>query len=420
HRSAGAGVDAVRRSALEPLPDHQAEARDQLGNALELEVMAVALAQRGQLRRVGIQRAAHVRELPEELLEARRRDDLQDPAGLVPGVPEGVPLVPRLEGQVANPGRHDLVPEQRAHLALEHVAVLVLAGVQVQRCGERARRHRMLDQGEALIGLGPVDHEADADAAEKAGLPVIRADDLWRRTLSHCLRHCCLHVSFSFFVGHYCCVEPIHTSARCVKIHRTDMSDKKRPYRKKRRAELEEETRRRITESAVELHGTVGPARTSMSAVAEHAGVRRSTLYRHFPDEASLFEACSAHWNAANPPPDMSAWAAIQDPDERLRTALEELYAYFRRTEAMMSNLIRDEAVNRSVRRHFRKFHDYLTAARDVLMQGRRARGSSRDRVRAAIGHALAFTTWRSLVREQGLGNSQAVELMLGLVASAA
>jgi len=198
------------------------------------------------------------------------------------------------------------------------------------------------------------------------------------------------------------------------------MSDKKRPYRKKRRAELEEETRRRITESAVELHGTVGPARTSMSAVAEHAGVRRSTLYRHFPDEASLFEACSAHWNAANPPPDMSAWAAIQDPDERLRTALEELYAYFRRTEAMMSNLIRDEAVNRSVRRHFRKFHDYLTAARDVLMQGRRARGSSRDRVRAAIGHALAFTTWRSLVREQGLGNSQAVELMLGLVASAA
>ena len=104
------------------------------------------------------------------------------------------------------------------------------------------------------------------------------------------------------------------------------MSDQKRPYRKKRRAQLEEETRRRITESAVELHGSVGPARTSMSAVAERAGVRRSTLYRHFADEGALFEACSAHWAAANPPPDLSAWAEVEDPDERLRTALADRY----------------------------------------------------------------------------------------------
>jgi AcrR family transcriptional regulator len=199
------------------------------------------------------------------------------------------------------------------------------------------------------------------------------------------------------------------------------MSDKnnKRPYRKKRRAELEEETKRRITESAVELHGTVGPAHTSMSAVAERAGVRRSTLYRHFPDEAALFEACSSHWNAANPPPDIEAWAAIGDPDERLRSALEELYGYYRRTEPMMNNLIRDEATNENVRRHFAAFHGYMDAARDLLMAGRRERGGSRGRVRAAIGHALAFTTWRSLVREQGLGNAQAVDLMCALVSDA-
>ena len=116
------------------------------------------------------------------------------------------------------------------------------------------------------------------------------------------------------------------------------MSDQKRPYRKKRRAELEEATRRRITESAVELHGSVGPSHTSMSAVAERAGVRRSTLYRHFPDEGALFEACSAHWAAANPPPDLAGWAAIANPDERLRTAVAELYAYWRRTEPMISN----------------------------------------------------------------------------------
>src|SRR5262249_12866900 len=157
-------------------------------------------------------------------------------------------------------------------------------------------------------------------------------------------------------------------------------------------------TRRRITESAVELHGTVGPSRTSMSAVAERAGVRRSTLYRHFPDEGALFEACSAHWAAANPPPDLTAWIAIEDPDERTRTALEEPYAYYRRTESMMANLIRDERTNDHVRRQFRSYHAYMEAAGEELVRGRRERGQSRVRVAAAVGHALAFTTWRSLV----------------------
>src|SRR5512133_2157702 len=110
------------------------------------------------------------------------------------------------------------------------------------------------------------------------------------------------------------------------------MADEKRPYRMKKRAELEEETRRRITESAVALHGTLGPARTSISAIAQHAGVRRSTVYRHFPDEAALFAACSSHWRAANPPPELAAWREIDDPDERLRVALRELYGHYRRT----------------------------------------------------------------------------------------
>ena len=197
------------------------------------------------------------------------------------------------------------------------------------------------------------------------------------------------------------------------------MSDQKRPYRKKRRAELEEETRRRITESAVELHGTVGPSHTSMSAVAERAGVRRSTLYRHFPDEAALFEACTGHWMAENPPPDLSAWAAIDDPDERLRTALEELYAYWRRTQPMMENLIRDEATNENVKRSFRSFHEFMAAAGEILLAGRGLRGRARRRTLAAIGHALDFSTWRSLAREQGLGDAEAVELMMGLVAAA-
>jgi AcrR family transcriptional regulator len=197
------------------------------------------------------------------------------------------------------------------------------------------------------------------------------------------------------------------------------MTDQKRTYRMKRRAELEEATRLRITESAVELHGTLGPSQTSMSAVAAHAGVPRSTLYRHFPDESALFDACSAHWGASNPAPDPGRWTAIADPDERLRLALDELYAYYRRTEGMLANLLRDQATVPSVQRLFSGFGDYLGVARDTLVAGTRVRGKARTRTTAAIGHALAFTSWRSLTREQGLDDRQAADLMCRLVAAA-
>jgi AcrR family transcriptional regulator len=202
----------------------------------------------------------------------------------------------------------------------------------------------------------------------------------------------------------------------CVNIQETDMSDQTRPYRKKRRAELEEQTRLRITESAVSLHEQLGPARTSISAVAERAGVRRSTVYRHFPDEESLFAACSSHWRAANPPPDLTAWAAIEDPGERTETALRELYAFYGRTEGMYTSLLRDEPLVAPVQKRLRDFYGYLGALADVLMAGRGLRGSAARRTRAAIGHALAFPTWRSLTREQGLSDDDAVALMSRLV----
>jgi AcrR family transcriptional regulator len=197
------------------------------------------------------------------------------------------------------------------------------------------------------------------------------------------------------------------------------MADEKRPYRKKRRAELEAQTQLRITESAVALHGTLGPSRTSMSAIADHAGVRRSTLYRHFPDEAAVFEACSAHWRAANPPPDLGAWAAIEDPERRLRVALEELYGFYRRTEGMMVNLYRDEELMPTVKARFGRFRGYLQEAQETLVAGRRLRGRARERVSASVGHAVAFSTWRSLAREQELNDTAAAELMCRLVASA-
>jgi AcrR family transcriptional regulator len=194
------------------------------------------------------------------------------------------------------------------------------------------------------------------------------------------------------------------------------MTDKTRSYRMQRRAETQQKTRLRITESAVALHGTIGPSRTSISAVAAHAGVRRSTVYRHFPDEAALFDACTAHWAAANPPPDLSSWSAIESPDARLQVALTDLYAFYRQTEAMLDNLFRDEATVPLVQERFAALRSYFEAARDTLMAGRNVRGAARRRTRAALGHATAFSTWKSLVREQGLTDTDATELICALV----
>jgi AcrR family transcriptional regulator len=198
------------------------------------------------------------------------------------------------------------------------------------------------------------------------------------------------------------------------------MSEQKRKYEKKQRAEAEAQTRLRITESAVALHGSLGPARTSMSAVAEHAGVRRSTLYRHFPDERALFGACSAHWAAANPPPDIGAWASIEDPAQRLDTALAQLYAYYRRTEGMLDKLLRDASTVSVVEELMSGYHAFLDEAGKVLMQGRGLRGNAAKRTRAAIGHALAFRTWQDFSRAQGLDDRHAAELMSRFVAAAA
>ena len=192
-----------------------------------------------------------------------------------------------------------------------------------------------------------------------------------------------------------------------------------RPYRKRRRAELEEETRRRITQATMELHELVGPAQTTVSAIAERAGVQRATVYRHFPDDTALITACSAHWMTLNPAPDIAAWAAIGDVGVRLRTALAALYAWYERTETMVELLNRDRGSIPALDERLRLRDAYFAAALETLLRGRPERGGRRRRARGAIAHALEFETWRSLVRHQGLAQSEAVELLARLVAAA-
>ena len=187
-----------------------------------------------------------------------------------------------------------------------------------------------------------------------------------------------------------------------------------RPYRLRARAAGMDQTRQRITKAAVELHGTIGPAATTMSAVAERAGVTRATLYRHFENEDVLFTACSADWLAANPRPDLARWAAIEDPTQRLRSALDELYAWYRSTEAMRANLLRDiDSMPVRIATAIKAFPPAMRDALDVGWAG----GGDPIR-RAALGHAVAFDTWRSLTRE-GLDDDQAASLMVGFVTNA-
>jgi AcrR family transcriptional regulator len=191
-----------------------------------------------------------------------------------------------------------------------------------------------------------------------------------------------------------------------------------RRYRKRLRAEQEQQTRLRITEATVKLHGTIGLAHTTVQAIAKEAGVQRATVYAHFPDADALMAACSAHFFSLHPPPDEASWRSISDPDARLRTALGELYAWYAQTEPMLSNIHRDvEYVPASLRARRIAQGDAINA---TLLAGRPERGRARERVAAAIGHATAFPTWRSLVRDQGLSDTDAVRLMVATANAAA
>jgi AcrR family transcriptional regulator len=199
----------------------------------------------------------------------------------------------------------------------------------------------------------------------------------------------------------------------------SDEKSQRRPYRKQRRAEQEARTRLRITEAAVKLHGSVGPARTTIKDVAAEARVQRATVYRHFPDLESLFMSCSAHWASLNPPPDPSVWARIADPDARLRHALTELYTWYAWAEPMLRNVLRDAPLVPASARASESFQDHFRALHAALMAGRHTRGRPRIRTAAAIGHTLDFNTWGSLAREHRLEIDETVELMAALVSAA-
>jgi AcrR family transcriptional regulator len=187
----------------------------------------------------------------------------------------------------------------------------------------------------------------------------------------------------------------------------------KRSYTLGKRAAKQEETRRRIVDAAVELHETLGPARTTISAIAERASVERLTVYRHFPTEEAIFTACSGRYEELHPFPDSSEWFQISDPEERLLRALESLYDYYESVAPMLTKVLRDapevpsmdDAVGRAQEMIGKFTRDALDPATERSME-------------IAVRLATSFDTWRHLSQLEGLSSAEAAEVMVAMATS--
>lgn len=181
------------------------------------------------------------------------------------------------------------------------------------------------------------------------------------------------------------------------------------------RAKSQQETRQRIVEAAMHLHEAVGPRATTISAIAEKAGVQRLTVYRHFPDETAVFQACTCHWLELNPPPDAASWNSIADAWQRLRQALSAFYAYYAATRRMWTVSHRDVADVPALQGPMAEFERYVGSTGDDLAQCFATAGGSPGKIAATIQHALSFTAWADL-DARGLSDQAKVELVLSWV----
>ena len=315
-----------------------------------------------------------------------------------------MPRVAGLEDQVTLFADNGHTVGQRPDAAPQHEAVLVFPAVPVQGRGEGAWRQRVLDEREAAAGIVAVDHESHSDGDEQPGLPIVRPKDL-------CFGH--WHgasLSSDSDVSRF--VAEGGPAVKLVRQHRKLINTMPRKYELKRRAENAERTRERIVEAAIELHGTVGPGRTTVSAIAGRAGVERQTYYRHFPDDRSLFTACTSGWANRHPLPDAAAWRGVADPQQRLEFGFNELYSFYAENESMLSNVIRDAQSHALTAEMAVGFMAAMSALGNTLAEAVAPRGMS-PAAAAMLDLALDFTTWRGLVRRSGLDTEAAVDVMV-------
>jgi AcrR family transcriptional regulator len=186
----------------------------------------------------------------------------------------------------------------------------------------------------------------------------------------------------------------------------------KREYRLGRRAEKQEATRRRIVEAAFDLHSTVGPARTTVSQIAERAGVQRHTYYAHFPQERDLFLACSGLALERDPLPRFDALKSVLPGRERVRRGLEDLYGWYSRNARQAACVLRDAEDHALTREMVQlRLAPVLEQAASVLGE------ALEQRSRALLGVALDFACWRTLA--PSVDAKEAAELMSDAVVKA-
>lgn len=190
---------------------------------------------------------------------------------------------------------------------------------------------------------------------------------------------------------------------------------KKRKYTKSKRAELQSKTRERIIDAVMALHEELGPANTSIKAVAEKAGVQRLTVYRYFPDEDSMFMACTSKWFGLNPPPHLSEWDAIDDAEQRSYAALMAFNQYYRGTETMWQGVYRDMNHVIAMQKPMAEFENYINQQRDDLLVAWKARGKKKLQLSLTLRHCLRFSSWHSLKMEN-LNDKQITELMMSWI----
>lgn len=191
-----------------------------------------------------------------------------------------------------------------------------------------------------------------------------------------------------------------------------------RKYELRRRADAMIATRRRITDAAIELHRKVGPARTTIADIAALAGVQRHTVYRYFPTEAELLQACSTEYWSRHPWPDITAWQSVASPRERVDVALNDLYNFYGAVEPILANTLRDSDQSAEIRRVIEPFSGYLDAVTEALTTDYSPTTTDCPLLKVAVRHAIALSTWQSLVRTNGLDVTAAAGLMSSLIES--
>lgn len=362
-------------------------------------------------------RREKLRNLDEVVFETRLADELQQPGRLIGRVPERVRDTAGLVDVGAGPGLRHLVPYTHADATLEHIGQLVFHRVSVWR-DQAPCVDRMLDDCEAATGLVAPHLEVHPQPHAELDRPAFTwTHDQQVPLLNFHATH--LH---QIFARHACILIVTIAPGRWFVNNQVTLEFPEivRKYTLRRRAKRQEETRRKIVAAAVELHTTVGPAHTTDLAIAVRAGVTRRTFYRHFPDDVSLFRACTSHTMEMWPPPASSGWRRISDPAKRLAVALRELYAFYRVAGRGLVVIMRDVHLLRRELLPTPNRADLLRAMNGVLLEGWGLRGRRRDVLRAAIAHATSVTTWQSLVEQQGLTDQEAVGVLTGMVLASA